>query len=187
MTAPGTAAEKVAVLQRFVTTFADDLGVARAALADATTPEAAQRALIGALNYALDMLDMFPDHYKGLGVADDAIILRMAAKVAVAVGATHAGLAKLAAEAADVAAVFDKHALRLERLIAKLPDREVRGRTAASILSHKDTRVMFDADVGREVKRQSAQTIDTSVEGPERAIIELTKMLEHGLTKAGIT
>lgn len=46
---------------------------------------------------------------------------------------------------------------------------------------------MFDADVGREAKRYVVQQIDTSAEGPERAVIELRKMVEHALKKAGIT
>jgi uncharacterized membrane protein YkvA (DUF1232 family) len=176
-----TAADKIAILQRFVTAYPTDLQTVRAALADAGTPEAAQRVLVGGLNYALDMLDMFPDHFKGLGVADDGMVLRIAAKLAVARGATHAGLAKLAEEAADIAAVFDDLAAPLEKLVDTFPDREVRGRTAAKILSHKDTRIMFDADVGREAKKFVAQDIDTHVEGPERALVELRKMLEHAL------
>ncbi len=182
-----TAVEKIAILQRFVSAYAADLLTVREALGDAATPMPAQRVLIGGLNYALDMLDMFPDHFKGLGVADDALVLRLAAKQAVAAGATHAGLVALADQAADVKAVFDDLAGPLEQLVAKLPDREVRGRTADSILGHKDTKIMFDADVGRESKRQTEQPIDTSVEGPERALIELRKMAEHGLKKAGIS
>ena len=181
-----TAEQKVAILQRFVNSYGDDLVTVRAALNDPATPEAAQRVLIGGLNYSLDMLDMFPDHYKGLGAADDAIVLRLAAKLAGAAGASHAGLATLAGEASDVATVFEKLAGPLEKLVAKLPEREVRGRTAAKILSHKDTRIMFDADVGREAKRYTPQPIDTKVEGPERALIELAKMVEHALKQAGI-
>ena len=182
-----TAAERIAVLQRFVDSYGDDLVAVRAALADPATPEAAQRVLVGGLNYSLDMLDMFPDHYKGLGVADDGIVLRLAAKLAVAAGASNAKLANLAAEASEVAAVFENLAAPLEQLVARMPDREVRGRTATKILSHKDTRIMFDADVGREAKRYVAQPIDTSAEGPERALIELRKMVESALKKAGIS
>ena len=182
-----TAQERVAVLQRFVDGYGADLVAVRAALADPGTPEAAQRLLVGGLNYSLDMLDMFPDHFKGLGMADDGIVLRLAAKLAVAAGATDPKLATLAAEASDVAAVFENLAAPLEQLVAKLPDREVRGRTATKILSHKDTRIMFDADIGREAKRYVAQPIDTSVEGPERALVELRKMVEHALKKAGIS
>jgi uncharacterized membrane protein YkvA (DUF1232 family) len=181
-----TAEDKVAVLQRFVDSFATDLLAVRGALGDAKTPEAAQRLLIGGLNYALDMLDIFPDHYKGLGVADDAIVLRLASKLAFAAGATDDQLAKLAAEVIDVSAVFEDLTGRLEQLVAQMPDREVRGRTASKILSHKDTKIMFDADVGREAKRYVVQKIDTSVEGPARALIELRKMIDSALSKAGI-
>jgi uncharacterized membrane protein YkvA (DUF1232 family) len=187
MSASPTAEHKIAVLQQFVNSYGEDLLAVRAALAEPSTPEAAQRVLIGGLNYALDMLDMFPDHYKGLGVADDAIVLRLAAKLAVAAGASSAALVALATEAGEVTSLFDKLAAPLEKLVATFPDREVRGRTAASILSHKDTRIMFDADIGREAKRQTQQVIDTSVEGPERALIELRKMVAHALEKAGIS
>ena len=182
-----TAKEKVAVLQRFVDRHAEDLVAVRAALADPATPEPAQRLLIGGLNYSLDMLDMFPDHYKGIGVADDAIVLRLAAKLAVAAGATNGTLTTLANEANEVAIVFENLIGPLEQLVAKMPDREVRGRTATKILSHKDTRISFDADVGREAKRYVAEEINTKVEGAERVLIELRKMVESALKKAGIT
>lgn len=182
-----TAEEKIAVLQRFVDRFATDLIAVRDAAADASTPQAAQRFLIGGMNYALDMLDIFPDHYKGLGIADDAIVLRLAAKLAVGAGATSATLKSLAGEATEVQTIFGSLAVPLEKLVAQFPDHEVRGRTAEKILSHKDTRVMFDADIGREAKRHAPQQIDTRVEGPERALIELRKMIEHAIKKAGIT
>jgi len=185
----GTAQAKIEILQRFVNRYGDDLAVVGGALGDASTPQAAQRLLIGALNYGLDMLDMFPDHYKGLGVADDAIVLRLAAKLAVAQGATNEPLVALAGEASDVTQVFDDLATPLEKLVQTFPEREVRGRTADKILGHKDTLIMFDADVSREAKRVTAQPeqpIDTDVGGPDRAIIELRKMIEHALKKAGI-
>ena len=180
-----TAEDKVSVLQRFVDSFPKDLLAVRAAVADAGTPEAAQRLLIGGLNYALDMLDLFPDHHKGIGIADDAIVLRVAAKLAKASGATDAGVDALALDANNVFALFDDLAAPLERLVAKLPDREVRGRTATKIIGHKDTRVMFDADIGREAKRITPQPIPAK-EGADRVVIELRKMLEAGLKRAGV-
>jgi uncharacterized membrane protein YkvA (DUF1232 family) len=179
-----TAEQKIAILQRFVDSFATDLLAVRDAIGG--SPEGAQRVLVGACNYALDMLDIFPDNFKGLGIADDAIVLRLASKLAVAAGATDDKVKKLAGEAADVATVFEDLAAPLEKLVAQMADREVRGRGAAKILSHKDTKVMFDADVGREAKRYTPQQIDTKVEGPARAVIELRKMIESALAKAGI-
>ena len=179
-----TPEDKVAVLQRFVDNFAKDLLAVRAAVANPSTPEAAQRYLIGALNYALDKLDLFPDHHKGIGLADDAMVLRVAAKLAKTAGATDAAIDALALDANNVAALFENLAGPLERLVGQLPDRDVRGRTAAKIIGHKDTRVMFDADVGREAQRITPQPISTK-EGADRVVIELRKMLEAGLKRAG--
>jgi uncharacterized membrane protein YkvA (DUF1232 family) len=179
------AEQQVAVLQRFVDRYPDDLRSIQDALNDEGMPNEAKRVLVGGLNYGLDMRDMFPDHFKGIGIADDAIILRMAAKQAVAAGATQAALDTLADEASDVKDVFGDLFEALGQLVAKLPEREVRGRTVDRILSHKDTRISFDADVTREARKHKPQPIEMTG-GPERAIIELRKMMKHGLTKAGV-
>src|SRR5436190_2281853 len=121
-----TADEKIEILQRFVNSFGDDLGTVQAALGGA--PEIAQRMLIGGLNYALDMLDMFPDHHKGIGAADDAIVLRVAAKLARAAGASSPAIDALATDANLVTVMYDELVGGLEKLVNLLPDREVRGR-----------------------------------------------------------
>jgi uncharacterized membrane protein YkvA (DUF1232 family) len=175
--------DQLTVLQRFVNSFPQDLLAVREALNDPATPAAAQRFLIGGLNYALDMLDIFPDHFKGIGIADDAIVLRLSAKLARDAGASHPAIDKLATDANLVIPLFDGHAAPLEQLVAQFPDREVRGRTADKILGHKDTRVMFDADIGREAKRHQPQQIG-GTDGASRAISELHKMVEHALRRA---
>lgn len=180
-----SAEDQLEILQTFVDRYALDLKVVQAALADAGTPPAAQRVLVGALQYGLDMLDMFPDHFKGLGIADDAIVLRLGARLAVAAGASDPALAGLADETGEIAKVFPDLVGPLEQLVAKLPEREVRGRTTDRILSHKDTRLSFDSDVAREAKRHTPQPVDMTG-GAERAIIELRKMAEAALKKAGI-
>jgi len=185
MSANKEAEQKVAILQGFVDSYPEDLHVVLEALAG-EMPEAARRLLIGGLNYGLDMLDMFPDHFKGIGIADDAIILRLAAKQAVDAGASDGDLQALAGGAAQVAKVFDDLTAPLAQLVAKLPERTVRGRTVDRIVSHKDTRISFEADVAREAKKHTPKPIEMEG-GPERAIIELRKMIRHGLEKAGVT
>jgi uncharacterized membrane protein YkvA (DUF1232 family) len=180
-----SAEDKIQVLQRFVDSFPADLLAVRDALADASTPEAAQKYLIGGLNYAMDMLDIYPDNNKGIGIADDAMVLRLAAKLARGAGATHAEVDRLATDANLVTVMFEELAGPLEKLVAQFPEREVRGRTAAKILSHKDTRIVFEADIGREAKRVKAAPIGTG-EGAARSITELSKMLEHALQRAGL-
>jgi uncharacterized membrane protein YkvA (DUF1232 family) len=178
-----TEEDKLQILQRFVDSYPTDLIAVRDASHDGSTPEAAQRFLIGGLNYALDMLDIYPDHSKGIGLADDAIVLRLAAKLAFAAGAKHPTIEALAADAKHVSTIFEDLAAPFEKLVAQFPDREVRGRTAAAILSHKDTRIMFDADIGREAKRQAPHPI-VSTEGAARTLIELRKMVDHALKRA---
>jgi uncharacterized membrane protein YkvA (DUF1232 family) len=180
-----SAEDKVSVLQRFVDSFPKDLLAVRAAVADASTPEAAQRFLIGGLNYALDMLDIFPDNHKGIGIADDAMVLRLAAKLAKNAGSADPAVDALALDANNVTALIEDLSGPLEKLVAQFPDREVRGRTATKIIGHKDTRVMFDADVAREAKRITPQPISAK-DGADRTIIELRKMLEAALKRAGV-
>ena len=137
------------------------------------------------LAFALDALDMFPDHFKGIGIADDAIVLRLASKLAFAAGSKHPTVEALAVDANLVIALFDDLAAPLERLVSQFPDREVRGRNAAKILASKDVRVAFDADIGREAKRQVAAPV-SGTDTPERTVIELRKMLEAAIKRAGL-
>src|SRR5690242_16364874 len=100
--------DQLLVLQRFVNSFPQDLLAVLAAVGDPATPEPAKRILIGGLNYALDMLDMFPDHHKGIGAADDAIVLRVAAKLARAAGANTPAIDALATDANLVTVMYDE-------------------------------------------------------------------------------
>ena len=177
--------QTLAVLQKFVDGYTDSVEVAMAALTDAATPNDAKRVLVGALNYVLDLLDMFPDHYQGLGVADDAMLLRLAARQAVLEGAEQPRLKALANEAAEVEPLLGDLADRLEKYVTKLADRKVRGRTADSILGSKDVFAVFSNDIDRQVKSFRPQKIEPSVNA-EFQVKELRKMLEHSLKKAGV-
>ncbi len=181
-----TEEDKLHVLQRFINSFPDDLLAVREALSDSSTPQDAQRYLIGGLNYALDMLDIFPDHFKGVGIADDAMVLRLSAKLAFGAGAKHPTIERLAVDSNLVIAMFEDLAGPLEQLVAQFPERDVRGRTAAKILASKDVRASFDADVGREAKRHAPQPI-AATDGAARTIAELRKMLESALKRAKLT
>jgi uncharacterized membrane protein YkvA (DUF1232 family) len=182
----GQAAEQVAVLQRFI----DDVPRAAQAIHESVgrpgMPDDARRVLVGALNYMLDLLDIFPDHYKGLGLADDASVLRFAARLAVKAGADGEALTKLAREASELDRIFADLAEPFSKLVAQLPERNVRGRTAAQILGSKDVRAGFDADIQRAVARLQPSPIDTALGGPEGAIGELNKMVRAAVKKAGL-
>jgi uncharacterized membrane protein YkvA (DUF1232 family) len=177
--------DQLLVLQRFVNQFPTDLLAVHSELSEPSMTDMARRYLIGALNYAFDKLDIYPDHNKGIGIADDAIVLRIAAKLARAEGASSPTIEALATDANLVTVIFDELAPPLEKLVASFPDREIRGRTAAKILAHKDTRVMFDADVVREARQIKPQSIGTGPQAIQK-VTELRKMIVNTLTRAGL-
>ncbi len=176
----------IETLQKLVDGFAMDVGRVRAALADDKTPEAARRVLVGALNYVIDSWDMFPDHYQGLGVADDAVMLRLAAAAALATGAVHRGLQQLAGEMKAVRELLGDLTDGLEKLCALLPDREVKGRTASAILKDADVRALFEADLNRCLKKHQPGKIEPPPHGPDALITELRKMVKSSLQKGGL-
>jgi uncharacterized membrane protein YkvA (DUF1232 family) len=179
---PGT----VATLQRFVDGFSLDVGRVRAALADDGTPGEARRTLVGALNYVLDALDIFPDHYQGLGLADDAIVLRLAAAQAVGQGAEHRGLRGLAADAREVTTLLGDAADKLDKLVAALAERPVKGRTPGQILADPDVRAIFEADLTRLLKRHQTAKIEPIPGGDDAVLEELGRMVRSALKREGL-
>src|SRR5262249_5119498 len=121
-----SADDSLAILTRFVENYTDAVTTAMDALTDETTPAEARKSLAAVLNYVLDLLDIFPDHYQGLGVADDALLLRLGARQAVTAGAKQSGLRELAAEADDVEKVLGELTAPLEKYLDKLGERTVR-------------------------------------------------------------
>src|SRR3954467_8955965 len=111
------------MLQKLLDGFSLDVGRVRAALAGEKTEEAARKLLVGALSYVIDTWDMFPDHYRGVGLADDALVLRVTAKLALDTGGSHRGLQHLAGDLPVVRTLLGELAEPLERFCAALPQR----------------------------------------------------------------
>jgi uncharacterized membrane protein YkvA (DUF1232 family) len=176
----GTDDETLETLQRLVNDFALDVGRMRAALADDATVKDAKRLVVGALNYVLDSWDMLPDHYAGLGVVDDALVLRVSAHLAVAAGATHRGLQKVAGDVALARTLLDDLYDPFARLCARLPERTVRGRTADAILASADLRALFDADLTRLGKKEPSTSFPPAQTGTALAA-ELRSMVRSAL------
>jgi uncharacterized membrane protein YkvA (DUF1232 family) len=173
----------IALLQRLVDGFGLDVGRLRAALDDAQTPPGSRRTLVGALNYVLDALDIFPDHYQGLGLVDDALVLRLAAVQAVTDGAAHRGLRQLAADDRDVRAIVGSSYDGLYALVQSLAERPVRGRAPAQILADPDMRSIFEADLNRLSKRHQTAKIEP-IPGSDLAVLEeLQRMIRAALKR----
>src|SRR6185436_11460151 len=128
-------------------------------------------------------MDMLPDHRGPIGIADDAIVLRVTAKLARAAGAKHPGLEPLALDANNVHNLFEDLAGALEKYVVQLQKKDVRGRSVEKILTHNLTRAAFDSDVTNESKRFKAERIATAADAP-RAINELYKAMKDALDKA---
>lgn len=175
----------LAKLQELVDGFSLDVGRVRAALADEGTPPAAQRLLIGALSYVIDTWDMFPDHYRGVGLADDAMVLRVAAHLAQQQGGGHRGIQHLAGEIDVVRELLGDLVDPLEKFCAALPDRAVGGRKVDVILADKDVRAGFEGDLNRLAKKPQPVKITPPPTGPQALVNELRKMMKSALTKAG--
>ena len=179
------AQESLAVLTRFVDGYLDAVNVTLDALTDEKTPQPARRVLASVLNYVLDLLDIFPDHYQGLGVADDAMLLRLGARQAVTAGATQGPLRELAKESADVEKVMGELTAPLEKYIEQLGARTVRGRTVDQIVSDKVVFGSFVADVQRQVATYKPKPIDASLSA-DYHVGELKRMVKAALKKAGL-
>lgn len=175
----------LATLQELVDGFSLDVGRVRAALADDKTDPASQKLLIGALSYVIDTWDMFPDHYRGVGLADDAMVLRVAAHLAQQRGATHRGITHLAGEMPVVRELLGDLVEPLEQFCAALPERQVGGRKVDAILADKDVRAGFEGDLNRLAKKPQPVKISAPPTGPQALVSELRKMMKSALTKAG--
>jgi uncharacterized membrane protein YkvA (DUF1232 family) len=171
------------VLQRFVNSYSQDLLEAHAAVWDLSTPQEAQRYLIGGLNYALNKLDIFPDHRGPAGVTDDAIVLRLAAKLARGAGAKHPALEPLALDANNVINLLGDLAMPLEQYVKQLAKVEVRGRTADKLLANNALRAQFDADILNEAKNFKPERIATK-SNAVRVVDELYRSIKDTLIRA---
>jgi uncharacterized membrane protein YkvA (DUF1232 family) len=173
------------MLQKLVDGFSLDVGRVRAALADDKTDEPARRLLVGALSYVIDTWDMFPDHFRGVGLADDALVLRMSAHLALQTGAAHRGLQYLAGEMSVVRTLVGDLAEPLEQFCAALPNRTFGNRDVKAILGNADVRAVFEADLNRLAKRQQSVQIVPPPAGAPTLVSELRKMLKSALVKEG--
>jgi uncharacterized membrane protein YkvA (DUF1232 family) len=179
------AEETMAIVMRFVDGYTGAVATTMDALTDEKTPAEARRVLTSVLNYALDLIDIFPDQYPGLGVADDAMLLRLGARRAVAAGATQAPLRELAEEAREVDAVLGELAAPLDRYVEKLAERNVRGRTVEQILGDKVTFERFAADVQRQIASHKPKPLDATLSA-DYHLGELRLMTKSALKKAGL-
>ena len=182
-----TDAERLQLLQGMVDRFAEDVASVQNGIADARTPEIARRSLGAALIYVIERMDLIPDHIEGLGVADDAAVVRLAAKTAVSYGADDPGLRRLAGEAADVAEILDDLIGPLEDYLNKLEWQAAKGKTPADVIADPDSRMQLWRELAQRIKSYKTHSL-TETHGDEANVIKvLRRLIRARLASAGFT
>jgi uncharacterized membrane protein YkvA (DUF1232 family) len=178
--------ELVLMLQSMVDTFAADVTAVQSALALAATPEPARRVLAAALVYMLERFDLVPDHLDGIGVVDDAAVLRLAARHAVSYGADDPDLRRLASQAASLRDVFGDMSAPLDEYVSRLSGRESRGKTPAEIVSDGEARMALWRELSSRLAVYEVQPLLAEGTSPASVLDALRKMMAPRLRRAGL-
>jgi uncharacterized membrane protein YkvA (DUF1232 family) len=129
------------VVRRMVDGFSADVEAVQVGVIDGRTPDAARRVLAAGLSYLAEAGDLISDDLAGIGIMDDAAILRLAARDAVAAGATDDALRRLAAEADDLGYIFGDLVVKLEELLTLLQKPDANGRTPIDTIADPERRM----------------------------------------------
>ncbi len=177
--------ELIDVFNDWINTLPQDTRTMRAALEADGTPREAKRYLVGGLSYLLRKIDIVPDYLTGVGVVDDAAVLRIACQLA-----HESGLGDLSGEVKSEVETLagstgpletylgDLHE-KLVAFVKELPDETVRGRTADKVLDAPEAHKQFLRELKDELDAYSPQAITD----PDRAAREIKSFFKAKLDK----
>jgi uncharacterized membrane protein YkvA (DUF1232 family) len=128
-----------------------------------------RRFLVGALSYTLTQFDLIPDHERG-GSVDDAFVLRIAyglcAEHAAELGIQEAALMARFTNEEEQVREFLGEALfaKLRRLVMEQSEKEIRGRTAAQVLTDSRARELMKRELDAAMKRVRPDQVATDAD-----------------------
>lgn len=161
-------------------TLATDIESAGAALRDESLSEAQRRHVAGSINYLFKSLDLIPDGIEDVGYLDDAFVLRIAARLALAEGPSQSPtLARLAGEASLVASFLGDSHVRLENYVKSLGKGTARGRSVDEILADPGTLASLLGDVASWVAGYETPTFTRD----EKTLVKLRSFLDAKLPR----
>lgn len=166
--------------------FSADVEAVQSGVVDGRTPEKARQILAAALTYVVEPVDLMPDHFEGLGLIDDAAMLRLAARAAIIAGSSDPGLNRLAREAGDLAHVFGDLVGPLAAYLDSLQLPNAAGKTPTDIIADSDGRMELWKELGkrRETSRSHA-LVATAMDAGE--LVKTLRTLVRGrLAKKGL-
>ena len=164
---------------------ADDAVAFAGILGAEATPIGARRSIAGGLNYLFKSLDLVPDGIDDIGYLDDAFVLRISARDALAHDgakvADHKGvLERLAAEVPVVEGFLAGDFARLGSYVKELQKGAARGRTVEDIVNDAAIRKEFVSDVHSWAKGYSAPAFNRD----EKTLVKLKAFLGSRLPAA---
>ena len=164
---------------------ADDAVALAGLLTAESTPAPARRWIAGGLTYLFKSLDLVPDGIDDIGYLDDAFVLRLAAKEALAEeGARSADLKgvleRLASDVPTIQEFLGDDHPRLEKYVRELSKGAARGRTVADIVDKADVRKDFATDLHAFAKGYSSPSFTRD----EKTLVKLRSFLGSRLPPA---
>ena len=175
------------LIKRMVEGFSADVEAIQAGVIDGRTPAQARTILAAALVYVVEPIDLTPDHLEGLGLIDDAAMLRLAARTAVAHGAPDEGLKRLGLEAAELSLIFgdlvDSLFAYLERLTG--PDRN--GKTPDQIIVDPESRMALWRDLNRRREGFKTHSLVATAMNPAELVKTMRTLVRGRLARSGIS
>lgn len=166
----------------WIRSLADDATALAQLLSSDSLPPEAKKLVAGGLNYVFKSLDLIPDGLEGLGYLDDAFVLRVASRLAVAIpGAKEADmrgtLARLEGESSLVGEFLAKDDERLVRYVKDLTKGAARGRSVAEIVDDAAVRSAFLSEVHGWAKSYVAPGFSRD----EKNLVKLKSFLSNKL------
>ncbi len=140
--------------------------------------EGQKRYIAGSINYLFKSLDLIPDGIEDLGFIDDAFVLRVAARLAVAEG-PNSSLNRLSNEAKLINDFLGGEYVRLETYVKGLTKGAARGRTVDEILNDKTVLDGFLSDVSSWVAGYEVPTFTRD----EKTLVKLRSFLDTKLPR----
>jgi uncharacterized membrane protein YkvA (DUF1232 family) len=174
------------LIRRMVEGFGADLEAIQMGVVDGRTPEQARPLLATALTYVIEPIDLAPDHLEGLGLLDDAAVLRLAAHHAVSCGADDPNLKRLAAEASELVLIFDDLIGPLQDYLNSLHRPNADGKTPSDIISDPELRMGLWRALGKR-REDSREDAFVAVAVDANELVKTLRILVRGrLKRAGM-
>ncbi|HEX9294814.1 MAG TPA: YkvA family protein [Polyangiaceae bacterium] len=145
----------------WIRSLAEDATQLAQLLSTDSLPQEARRLVAGGLNYVFKSLDLVPDGLESLGFLDDAFVLRVGSRLALAVPQAKEAdmrgvLSRLSRDAPLVAELLGDDHARLERYVRDLTQGAARGRSVSEIVEDPSVRSAFVSDVHAWAKSYTA-------------------------------